>query len=84
MNLAWMSALNGLRSHRRHDRSSIDATTDDNENSLAERIPGQLPAPDHVQDMGRAWALSVVHQGFDEVKNWSQNEVVEPETFTIL
>lgn len=83
MNLAWMSALNTLRSQRRRDRSSIEsADPGDDEKGL--ELAGATPAPDQVRDMDRAWALSIVHQAIDELRRWSLSGVIEPEAFTIL
>ena len=84
MNLAWMSALNTLRSQRRRDRPSINSSRTDDDHPLIDDTAGRVPAPDHVQDMDRAWALSVVHQSVDELRHWSQSGVVEPEAFSIL
>ncbi len=83
MNLAWMSALNTLRSQRRRDRSSIEGQANDEGDGHLELV-GETPAPDQVRDMDRAWALSIVHQAVDELRRWSQSGVIEPEAFTIL
>jgi RNA polymerase sigma factor (sigma-70 family) len=84
MNMAWKSALNTLRSLRRRDRPSLDASTTVDEHALVDDVAGHMPAPDHMQDMDRAWALSVVHQAVDELRHWSHSGVVEPEAFSIL
>jgi RNA polymerase sigma factor (sigma-70 family) len=84
MNLAWYSALNVLRHARRRDHVSLDAVTDDEDHALAERLTGDVPAPDQQQAMDRAWAVSVVQQALDELKRWTRDGTLEPEAFAVL
>lgn len=84
MHLAWQSALNVLRYHRRRAYGSLDAGPDADSQGRMERLSGGVPAPDQMATMDRAWAVSVVQQALEDVRRASAAGQLDTDASPVL
>ena len=77
MHLAWQSALNRLRHHRRRDGQSLDQP------SMDLSAPDDPPAPE-VQAMDRSWALSVVQQALAGMHQAAEQGTIDRDSVVVL
>ena len=84
MHLAWQAAMNALRYQRRRIHHSLEAGPEDEHPSHCETLASELPAPDQMVTMDRAWAVSVVQQALDDVRRAAGAGQLDADSFMVL
>lgn len=83
MTLAFNAARNAMRRHTRSHE--MNAAIGDEGETLAEALAiAQSPTPDHIREMDRAWAESMLAAAWRDLAAWAKDGTLEPEIPRIL